>query len=403
MQSPELDVLLTARPEAEKRVCHRSSNVEFWIVAVLIVVVAAAAIGAAALVSSRADGNRSQAAVSAAATDERHDTPPGGQVEQQVRTFLADGQQSQAETLLQVRVARLPEALTLAQLLAAGKTREAERFLDVHREELRAAQRVLFLFAVCKRSRFDKATSLAVFNTVHTIDPTTPAGQCARCVTWLDTLEPGKISLLEVLRAFAEFRKVVAAHPGDIMIRWMLAVQCRSWHRAAEGAKLYEQILEKWDPGPALVHQTYANLLDELGRYDAALGERYKVVKIEPASWSYDGLGNTLDSLERFKEAQKAHQTAVRLNPMSSTHWSNWAFSLQGDKQYDASIEKCRRALELEPRSWRAYWVWGQSLAGQGKLRAALAKYQRGLAIYPGAIHMRKQAAELEQQLRAGR
>ena len=93
--------------------------------------------------------------------------------------------------------------------------------------------------------------------------------------------------------AFADFKKLVDENPDDIMIRWMLAVQCRNWNRNAEGAELYRQILDRWNPGPVLVHQTYANLLDELARFEEALVEHYKAVKMEPAAWSYDGLGNT--------------------------------------------------------------------------------------------------------------
>jgi tetratricopeptide (TPR) repeat protein len=172
------------------------------------------------------------------------------------------------------------------------------------------------------------------------------------------------------------------------MVRWMLAVQCRNWNRNQEGADAYEVLLERWHPGPALVHQTYANLLDELKRYNDALAERYLVVAMEPAPWSYDGLGNTLQHLNRFDESCAAHEIAVRLDPTSSLYFSNWAIALNGKGDFDGAIEKCKRALQLQPTSARAYWMWGKALDGQGKPNEALAKCLTARALFnrPGPL-----------------
>ena len=172
--------------------------------------------------------------------------------------------------------------------------------------------------------------------------------------------------------AFADFKKLVDENPDDIMIRWMLAVQCRNWDRNAEGAELYRQILERWNPGPVLVHQTYANLLDELGRFEEALVERYKAVKMEPAAWSYDGLGNTLDSLGRYKEASEAHAKAARLAPASLPIWFHWARGLLARENTTNRSKKKR----TRPSSNGGPWSFrcsddGASTAGQRQAAAS--------------------------------
>ena len=225
-------------------------------------------------------------------------------VEENVVKLLAEGKQSLAEELLNDQVAQCPKALRVTQLIATGDTQEAERFLQANRDEIQGGQRIFFLLGACIRSRFDKHTARLVFHTAWAMNPKTPSGKCALCMMRLDSSQGMWGQQRQVDEAFAELRRLVNAHPEDVVLPWMLAVQCRSWDRNAEGALLYKYILTKWKPGPVLVHQTYANLLDELGLYKAALKERYQAVKMEPAPWSYDGLGNTLDHLGRFKEAQ---------------------------------------------------------------------------------------------------
>ena len=191
-----------------------------------------------------------------------------------------------------------------------------------------------------------------VFNTVWMLDHRAPAATCAYCVLALDSQQLREAPKEEADRAFGALRKLADENPNDVMIRWMLAVQCRSWERNEEGVEAYKQILEQWHPGPALVHQTYGNLLDNLNRYDEALVERYLVVKMEPASWSYDGLANTLQGLSRFDEACQAHAIATRMDPRSSIYWSNWDVVLNGQDKHDEAIEKCYAALRLHARNW---------------------------------------------------
>lgn len=367
-----------------------------WLVGGLCVTLSACCLSAIAL------GDSPVEATVPAGTGIAGETFEADKIEQQVARLLADGQQSAAESFLTEQLARMPESLHLSELLAKSQNVEAGRYFASHRDALLEQQRVLFLMAALTRSRFDKQGALLLFNSIYSIEPDTASGKCALCMLKLDTVKRSPSTLFTVGQALQELRKVVADHPDDVMIRWMLAVQCRTWNQNPEGAEQYRQILERWNPGPALVHQTYANLLDNLKNYDEALKHRYITVRMEPAPWSFDGLGNTLDSLERYQEGCAAHWIAVSMNPDSASHWGNYAISLCGNHQFDAAIEKAQKASELNPYYFRAYWAWGKALAGKGDLTGALAKYDRALALYPGESEMRLEAKKLRESISKG-
>jgi tetratricopeptide (TPR) repeat protein len=322
------------------------------------------------------------------------------EAETQLLKSLAAGEQSKAEEFVEEEVARVPFLKKAIEPVAALEDpRRLARLVSSHAEDLKPKQRTLFLYAACARSRFETEKSVPAFIAVGAIDPDTASGRCAICMLRLDSVLPGPQKLAEVAPAFDALRKLVEEHPRDIMLKWMLAVECRTWSRNAEGAELYKQILEEWDPGPALVHQTYGNLLDELNRHEDALVERQKTIKMEPAGWSYDVLGTTLYDLKRYSESDEAHAMAVRMDPTISYYWSNWAYTLMSEEKFDEAIEKCKRALELDGKNSMALWHWGKALEKQGKLEEALEKYKRFLALAPNEPRTKKRVAELEKKL----
>jgi tetratricopeptide (TPR) repeat protein len=391
---------LFAKAFSSRRSKGRQLGPRFWLSA-SIVFAATATVGFFWLTNSYADESSEVKPV-------RPNTETGvpetvardhSEIEAQVLKLLAAGDQSKAEHYLNEAVKRFPSAMKLTVLLAGEKSAEAKQLLQAQADELHQAQRTFFLFAACTRSRFDIESSAVIFQAVSAMNPSTPSGKCALYMHRLDT-NPRRLSTLaRVEQELVNLRKLIETYPDDVMIRWMLAVQCRTWNYNAEGAELYKQILDQWNPGPVLVHQTYANLLDSLGRYDDALIERRQAVKMEPSSWSYDGLANTLNHLWRFQEANEAHAMAIQLDPERSSYWSNWGLCMIGLGQDNEAIQKCQRALELDPQNWRGYQVWGTALEAQGKKEEALEKYKQALALSPGSFPLRRSIYNLEAKL----
>jgi 4-amino-4-deoxy-L-arabinose transferase-like glycosyltransferase len=67
---------------------------------------------------------------------------------------------------------------------------------------------------------------------------------------------------------------------------------------------------------------------------------------------------------------------------------------LYGKKEYDASVDEYRRALEVDPRNWRAWYNMGNSYAMLKRRDDAVAAYREVLRIHPGF-------EQAERQLRA--
>jgi tetratricopeptide (TPR) repeat protein len=299
------------------------------------------------------------------------------EIEREALRLLQAGRQSKAEELLEQTLATRDDLRVPFAVISLGR-REMLARLPAIAPSCRQYQRVLFLHAACQRSRFDIPASLPYFYLVLLIDSETPAGACAKHVIFLDAA-----MTKDVDGKIANLGKLADAHPDDPLIRWMAAVQCRAHDRNAIGVAHYQKLAERWKPGPVLLHQTYANLLDELHRYDEALQERYQAVKLEPAAWNYDGLGNTLRYLGRYREAHDAHAKAVTLSPTSSQHWVNWGVTLSAEKRFSEAVLRCDVAVLLERWNWRAYYARGGAYDGMRDFDRAIADYSEALRLNP--------------------
>lgn len=318
---------------------------------------------------------------------------PHQKVEEEVIELLGSGKQSEAEERLAEELGKYPGLERIVSIMGRNRDTEVKKILREQFGGFRDQQRLLFLQAACVRSRFDVIKAWQMFLTVFVIDQTTVWARCADQVAFLDSKVeehgPGAAD-----RAFAELTRLADA-TNDVVIRWMLAVQCRNWNKNELGAQQFAKLLEKWKPGPVLVHQTYANILDELKQFEKALVERRLAVKMEPAGWSYDGLGNTLKYLKRYDEALEAHAKAIELDPRRASYWSNWASTLLATKDYEESIAKCQKSLSLDKDYWHAWLIWGDCLQAQGHNEMALEKYQKVLAINPKHPDIRLKIAAL--------
>lgn len=244
------------------------------------------------------------------------------------------------------------------------------------------------------RSRFEVEEAAPVFAAVAKMGTNTVSGQCAFHVLCLDAKK-------DVHNQSAALQKLVESNTNDLMLRWMIAVECRSFKQNEEGARHYKTLLEHWNPGPVLVHQTYGNLLDGLHRFEEALVERRKAVELEPAGWSYEGLGNTLASLDRYSEANEAYEKSVKCDPDRAAYWRSWAWGLLRAGKYPEAIEKCKKAIALDPEDARAWSHWGDCLKHQGKFQDALVKFNKAIEFDNTDVYTRNRIKEVESEIAA--
>jgi tetratricopeptide (TPR) repeat protein len=264
----------------------------------------------------------------------------------------------------------------ILKILEKGKQDKAENFIELYVKMYPKDQRLAFLQAACIRSRFMIGKAYPLFSKVVKMNKKSVPGQCSEHMLYLDSKRDIKIH-------FEALRNLVNQNPDDIIARWMIAVQCRSYDKNKEGVKHYKEILKKWDPGPVLVHQTYANLLDELKLYKEALVHRKMAVKLEPASWSYHGLACTFCDLKQYKEASETYKKAIEFAPNRPDYWRAWGWGLYKWGKYEEAIKKFKKATELNPKDDRAWNQWGICLKRLERYEEALDKYYKAIEVNP--------------------
>ena len=268
--------------------------------------------------------------------------------------------------------------------LNEGRQRDAEAILNVCVGVHTNAQRLAFIQAVCSRSRWDKDMAVIQFRHVLKMNPETLEGNCARYVLDLDE---GK----HTGENMNSLRYLMRKCPGDPFLAWIVAIECRDYFRKSGettyskiAEQCYRQILQCFKVGPVLLHQTFANVLsEELDKQEEALQHRRIAVAQEPAAWTYQGLANTLYTMHRYDEANKAYAKLLELEPTSALYWSDWARSLSYENRYDDSIEKCKKAIECDASFAEAYRRWGWCLEQKGNFAEAESLYMKSRALNP--------------------
>jgi tetratricopeptide (TPR) repeat protein len=230
---------------------------------------------------------------------------------------------------------------TALGLWATGKQFEAEDFLDGAVSDSPEDVRLAFFRVACIRSQFDVSDALPIFSDIARRDAAGLYGKASLEMVYIDTNKDASAHLDELDR-------LSMAHPNDVMVLWMVGVGCRTLHKNELGIKKYEQLFELIAPlpGPVLAHQTCANLMDDAGRHTEALVHRKLAIQLDPASWCYDGLGNTLTFLRRWDEADSAFEKSTSMMPHDEQYWRNWIISMyaRGDTAGLARIRQRRDA-----------------------------------------------------------
>ncbi len=224
------------------------------------------------------------------------------------------------------------------QIWTTGDDGGAEKVVEQARQTFPHDARFIFFQGARIRGYFDLQSAAPYFQYVAKAMPNDPYGRASKLILSLDS---GR----DIDANFKSLDDLSASNPKDVLLLWMDGVQCRTHDKNEIGVQRYSQLLKLIapGPGPGIVHQTYANLLDNLNRFDDALPQRQLAVKLSPATWSYDGLGNTLTSLKRWKEADAAYQQATSREPNDARYWRHWAFAKAKAENYIAA----RRLLEL--------------------------------------------------------
>ncbi len=220
-----------------------------------------------------------------------------------------------------------PATSEAIKLLSAGDQKHAEStVLDALKRGARDPE-LLFLAAVLERSRFDVAGSAPIFGRVMELSPSSPEGLASACIVGVDLSRDQRSALYY----FNALLIVSRQNPSSIPIHWMAAVMTRQltrndqFHLSSDvhkrilecGIREYEKVLALMapQPGPVLVHQTMANLLDDVQGYEAAQVHREAALKMERRPWSLQAAAWTLIALGRTEEAVALMNECIAMRP----------------------------------------------------------------------------------------
>ena len=219
--------------------------------------------------------------------------------------------------------------LEIVRLLAGGDQRAAESSVLMSLQRNPQDQQSLFWSAVLLRSRFEVQSAGPRFAKTVVSNPDSPEGLASACILGIDVSK----DQLSAIYYFNALLILANQHPDSIPIHWMAAVMTRTLTRSDAvnlgsdvrtrilryGVQEYENVLALMNrvtpgPGPVLIHQTMANLLDQLDASDLALIHRQIAVKQERALWSLNALAQTLVRLGRPAEALPIAQQAISMS-----------------------------------------------------------------------------------------
>lgn len=260
-------------------------------------------------------------------------------------------------------------------ILADGKQSLAEALLEALTRKHPEHARIAFFRAACRRSRFDIDTATEQMRAVARLSSDSVEGRCAKLMADLDT------ALLTAHFKFEAMMKFAEANADDPLVVWVAAVACRTFKENERGVEWYRRMLKLIAPGqgPVLVHQTMANLLDDLGKYEESMEHRRIAVKLEPAGWSYQGMANTLKAMGKYKEAGEAYAKAVEHQPRSVLYLLQWTHCLGQAQDWPGVVDKAQCVIALDPRNALAWSLRGMGLLNQGKLEEAAASLQKAV------------------------
>jgi len=200
-------------------------------------------------------------------------------------------------------------------LLADGKQSKAEVEIDSLLTAQPEAAPLVFFKGACLRSRFQVGEAVGpLLRTIKTA-PSSAEALAAAFILGID-FSANTETALAYLSGLAAVQR---DYPGSYPIQWMCAVMARSLTAEKSryvptgqrngllsfGVRQYDDLLKRSAPlpGPVLVHQSYANILDSLQSFDEALVHRKIALSMERRPWAIDGMADTLRCLARFDEA----------------------------------------------------------------------------------------------------
>jgi ankyrin repeat protein len=282
------------------------------------------------------------------------------------------------------------------RLLSAGDQKQAEATVLVALKREAGDPDLLFLAAVLERSRFDVAGAAPIFARTMQLSPSSPEGLASACILGVDLSRDQRSALYY----FNALLIVSRQNPDSVPIHWMAAVMTRQltkndrFHLSSDihkrilecGIREYEKVLALMapQPGPVLIHQTMANLLDDVQGYDAAQVHREAALKMERRPWSLQAAADTLTRLDRPAEAVALMNECIAMRPNDANDFYTLGIAFSNLGRAREAAGAWDNAANIDPKNQAYLKKCAMSFRDLGDYAAARKYTLRALANNPG-------------------
>ena len=281
--------------------------------------------------------------------------------EESLMRHLAEGKQSEAESIAQEK---LQKVIGQIESLPQG----SKQIKPLSKE----LSQVAFWNAVLERSRFSIEEATGLFALAIAMDPTSLESKGAALAIGVDLAEDKQTAFY----FYSALLALAQQNPENTPILWLTGILSRAltgnyynysatlsaselFHIQNCGVEHYERLLEALapGPGPVLVHQTLANILGDLHRYESAIHHRKIALDMEHAPWVLHAFGKDYLDLGRYDEAQALIEEAVSKSTRKppAYYFKDLGFIHWHQQRYPEALEAWEQASEIDP-SFPDYW-----------------------------------------------
>ncbi len=239
-------------------------------------------------------------------------------------------------------------------------------------------------------------------------------------------------SLAIASRRWFPNRHVIAVGAGLILIAALSVMTWNQSHEYTDALTLYRSILERnpssWlahanlgallrptapdealthlneavrlKPDSDLGHYNLANVLQQTGRFDDAIGEYRRTIQLSPGmALAHYNLANTLHQMGRLADAAAAYTDAIRIDPNLALAHGGLCRTLQSMGRPDGARRSCEAAIRLQPNLAVLHYDYAGVLREQAQLDAAITEYELAVRLRPDSLEAQNDLATVLQQL----
>ncbi len=191
-------------------------------------------------------------------------------------------------------------------------------------------------------------------------------------------LQSGRID-----EALKQLTRITQTGAGNADAFGWLAI-AYSRNREPERASQSIQRAIELSPANAGFYMTAANIQQDVGNLDAAVGLLQQAIRLNPAfAEAYNNLGIVLTDLRRIEEAHAAFRDAIRLKPQYARAYANLAAVQIRMLKFQDALTSAQRAASIQPDYAHAHHLAGSAFSLLGNPQAAEPELRTALRLKP--------------------